>query len=242
MMRRPLFTLLLLVFTGAHAHVQLSEPILKTAIDDVQRLQKGVDNNDDKKVTAATHFEIASIATEIVALMNADVVAHNTTQDELLSESVRRVNAIGLGIAWSDEHKRYFYDGAGYQEYLRLLPDGIRAADSLFHILERSYYLYDNVDTVALETRAAEKFGFLRRFPDYGEAAKIRIFLSIDYRDLSRFCRERREKQCETKFSELAREQLQMIIDDSPDGPHAAVAVGLLNRFEQEIAHSLQEY
>lgn len=242
MMFRPVIALLLLAFCSAHAHVQLSGPILNTAIDDIQRLQENAANSDEAGAKAAALFEIASIATEIVSLMNADVVAHNAAQAELLSESLRRVNAIGLGISWSEEHKRYFYDCAGYQEYLRLMPDGVRAADSLFHVLERSYYLDDNVDTNALELRAAEKFGFLRRFPDYGEAAKIRIFLSIDYRDLSRLCRERKDKECDTTFNMLAREQLQLIIDDTPDSPHAAVAVGLLDRFEQEFSHSLQEY
>lgn len=239
---RRLLILAMCICGNAYAHVQLSAPILNAAIVDVQQLQKTINISDEPGAKAAALFEIASIATEIVSLMNADIAAHNAAQTDLLVESVRRINAIGIGISWSEQHHRYFYDCAEYQEYLRLAPDGIRAADSLFHVLERSYYLEDSAETAALELRAAEKFGFLHRFPDYGEAAKIRIFLSIDYRDLARLCRERQAKACESKFSKLAREQLQTIIRDLPNSPHAAVAGGLLDRFQQEFAHSLQEY
>ena len=237
-----LILLLTLICGNAHAHVQLSEPILNAAIDDIQHLQKAINISEEPETKAAALFEIASIATEIVSLMNADVVAHSAKQVDLLVDSVRRINEIGIGISWSEQHQRYFYDCAEYRQYLRLTPGGVRAADSLFHILERSHYVEASADSAALELRAAEKFGFLHRFPDYGEAAKIRIFLSIDYRDIARFCRKRRDKVCETKFSELAREQLQTIIMDFPESSHAAVAGGLLDRFEQEFALSLQEY
>lgn len=237
-----LAVLFLLINSVANAHVQLTEQILATSVSDIRELQKTIANLDNNQIEAraAAAFEIAATSTDLVALMNADAAAHNSSQTDILIDAVQRLSEADIGVTWSEAHQRYFYDCAEYEAYLRLLPNGVRAADSLFHVLERDYFQSD--DTEMLEVRAAQKFGFLQRFPDYGEAARIQIFLSIDYRDLWRLCAAREDHECTAQFSALAFEQLQNLLESSPDGAYAAIATGLLERFEEEFGHSLQAY
>ena len=59
--------------------------------------------------------------------------------------------------------------------------------------------------------REAQEQDFLSNYPSYEKADMIGIYLSIDYRDLWRGCRETSDRECAARYLDLAQETLQGI-------------------------------
>jgi len=120
--------------------------------------------------------------------LNQDLVAHG--QIGLVGETlVKQLNALGIGLSYSERERRYVYDLAAYREYLRRTPAGPRAADARFRLIARTFHgtlgpdpaALVNADLPALLRAIAAEEGFLRDHPGHEKAAEVRFFLAVDY-------------------------------------------------------------
>lgn len=153
----------------------------------------------------------------------------------MVDTTIRRAAELGVVIHWSGEHRRYYYDGAAFQQYLELAPSGSHAADCWFRIIEKRFYFSGELDRDSLALAAAQKQDFLTNYPSYEKADKIGIYLSIDYRDLWRGCRNIGDDLCAVRYLDQARETLQRIASDYRDTNSGKIATRMLLRVEKEM-------
>ena len=230
--------LLLLAIGGAYAHIPLTPAILNDAFEELEQAQAAADRETGKTEKAAAIYDFAIKATDLMTLLNQEIQLHGKEQQELLDEAVAVAAELGIEITWSEAHQRYFYTGNAYRQYLELVPDGINAANSRYHLIETGFYRGDAENREELETRAAMESDFLRRFPEYGNAGRVAMFLAIDYRDLWRLCHATEDRECADRYAQRNREHLAAIADRYADGKTGEMARTLLQRFEAEIADS----
>ncbi len=157
-------------------------------------------------------------------------------QQSLLDEAVSRAAGLGVEIAWSEDHQRYFYMGSAYRRYLELVPEGLNAANSRYHLIETGFYRGNAENREELAARTAIESDFLRRYPKFGNAGRVAMFLAIDYRDLWRTCRATDDHECADRYAKLNRDHLEAVSARYADGKTGELARALLQRFEAEIA------
>lgn len=217
----------------ADADVVLSAEKLNAALKQMQRLQPGGENSTGA-ASANAVFALGEEASVLAELMSREVAAHGRQQQPMLDLALRRTSSLGVDIAWSTDHERYFYDGAAYRRYLQLAPGGPHAAESMFRVLWYDFYHAAADEHAVLVAQAAYKKEFLRRFPDFGKAAEAGLFLAIDYRDLWRDCREIEAEDCDGRYFALARDQFRRVTVEHAGTDEAEIASRLLRRFEAE--------
>lgn len=227
---------LLLVAIPAFAHVWLSPEIVDGSMADLQKLQREIAATENETEQAAAWFEFATTASELTGLMNEEVAAHGMEQGRLLDEAVARAGELGADIVWSEEHKRYFYLGQAYAKYLDLAPDGLHAVDSRYHLIGIDFYQGDASDLDALAARAADKRDFLQRYPSFGDADRVAIYLAVDYRDLWRLCNAQDDGDCADRYTQLLRQHLAWVAGHFTNGKTADLAREFLRRFDEEVA------
>lgn len=227
---------LLLITLPALAHVWLSPDIVDGSVADLQKLQKTIAATEDDGEKATAWFEFAGAASELTSLMNEEVTAHGMEQRRLLEEAVARAGELGANIVWSEDHKRYFYLGEAYRKYLALAPEGLHAVDSRYHLIGIDFYQGDSKDLATLAARAADKRDFLERYPAFGDADRVAIYLAVDYRDLWRLCTKQDSCDSAEKYAELLREHLAWVAGHFTGGKTADLAREFLRRFEEEAA------
>ncbi|HET6629661.1 MAG TPA: hypothetical protein VFG91_07790 [Woeseiaceae bacterium] len=224
-----------LVSPHAGADVVLSSEKLNAALKQMQRLQ--VDRRSTAETAAAdTVFALGEEARALAELMSREVAAHGRQQQPLLDLALGRASALGVDIAWSADHERYFYDGDAYRRYLEVAPEGPHAEASMFRILWNDFYHAAADDHAVLVAQAAYKEEFLRRFPGSKNAAEAGLFLAIDYRDLWRDCVDGKSQACDGRYAALAREQFQRVATEHGGTDQAKIASRLLRRFDAEAA------
>lgn len=233
------FTLLLLLVAGsAQAHIPLTPAILNDAFEELEQAQAAADRETGKTEKAAAIYDFAIKATDLMTLLNQEIQLHGKEQQELLDEAVAVAADLGIEITWSEDHQRYFYTGNAYRQYVELVPDGLNAANSRYHLIETGFYRGDAENREELDARTAMESDFLRRYPEYGNAGRVAMFLAIDYRDLWRFCHATKDLECANRYAQLNRAHLEAISDRYADGKTGEMARTLLQRFETEIADS----
>lgn len=231
-----------LLFTSAVAlaHVWLSAEIVDGAMADLRKFTERAETAADRGDRAAAWFEVATTASELTDLMNEEVAGHGREQQRLLDEAVARAGEIGVRIAWSAEHQRYFYLGDAYARYLSATPDGINAADSRYRLIEVDFYHGDAGDFDMLVRRADDKRDFLQKYPAFGDAGRVAMFLAVDYRDLWRQCRERTDETCAARYAKRLREHLAAAADRYADDRTGPLLQEFSRRFEIEAGLSPQ--
>lgn len=236
---RVLRTLLLLAIVGsAHAHIPLSPAILDDAFEELQHAQAAAENATDKTVQAAAIYDIARAANELMALLNQEVQFHGFDQQSLLDEVVFRAVDLGVEILWSENHERYFYAGYAFRRYLEVMPEGINAANSHYHLIENGFYLGDAENRESMVARANIENEFLQQYPDFDNAGRVAMFLSIDYRDIWRNCKAANDAECTIHYAKLNRDHLAATSVRYDGSRTAELAQTMLQRFETEIENS----
>jgi hypothetical protein len=231
---------LLLASAVALAHVWLSAEIVDGAMADLRKFTERAGTAADRGERAAAWYEVATTASELTDLMNEEVAGHGTEQQRLLDEAVARAGEIGVRITWSAEHRRYFYLGDAYARYLSAAPDGINAADSRYQLIEVDFYHGDVGDFDMLVRRADDKRDFLQRYPAFGDAGRVAMFLAVDYRDLWRQCRERGDETCAKRYAARLREHLASAADRYAEDRTGPLLQEFSRRFEIEAGLSPQ--
>lgn len=229
-------TLLLVAVAGAHAHIPLTPEILDDAFEELEQARAKADGETETASKAAAIYAFAIKATELMTLLNQEIQLHGVGQQDLLDEAVSRAAGLGVEITWSQDHERYFYTGNAYRQYLRLVPEGLNAANSRYQLIETGFYRGDAGNREELVARAAMESDFMRRYPEFGNAARVAMFLAIDYRDLWRLCRAADDRECTHRYAQLNREHLEAVSARYADSKTGELARTLLQRFEAEIA------
>lgn len=220
---------------NAGAHLFLTTETLNDALAQIGAWHDAVD---DRPGGAAAHeplYRLGQAAWELAELMNEEVRTHGLGQQSLMTEGIERAEAFGVNIAWSENHRRFFYDGSAFRRYVLLAPKGPFAADSNYRLIELDFYLGPTDDIEALESRAINKSEFLDLYPNFPARARVGIFLGIDYRDLYRLCIQRGDADCEARYANLAIEQFRKVGAEHAGSDSGDLATGLLDRTRSEI-------
>ncbi|MCH8059236.1 MAG: hypothetical protein IIA11_02130 [Proteobacteria bacterium] len=228
--------LLLLVVGSAHAHIPLSPAILDVALDDIEQAQVTVNGENETAALAAAIYDLALKATGLMMLLNQEIQLHGTDQQSLLDAAVSGAAGLGIEITWSEDHQRYFYTGGAYHRYLELMPDGLNAANSRYHLIETGFYRGNAGNREELAARTIIESDFLRRYPEFGNAGRVAMFLAIDYRDIWRVCHTADDRQCAEQYAQLNRDHLAAVSARYADDTIGKLARTQLQRFEAEIA------
>jgi hypothetical protein len=236
---RAFLILLLLAFVGsAHAHIPLSPAILDDAYEELQQAQTAAKMAANKTEQAAAIYDITLAASALTDLLNQEVQFHGFDQQSLLDEAVFKAVDLGVEIMWSENHERYFYAGYAFRQYLEVMPEGINAANSHYRLIENDFYLGDAENRESMVARANIENEFLQRYPDFGNAGRVAMFLSIDYRDIWRNCKAANEPDCANQYAKLNRDHLAAISVRYEGTRTAELAQTMLQRFETEFANS----
>lgn len=132
-------------------------------------------------------FRLAEAADTLVEAVNRDVAAHGT-RDLFAELVVKRLHANALNVAWAARERRYVYDLAALQDYLRRAPRGPRAPEAKFRLLARRFYatlgpdpaaLVDT-DVAGLLRAVADEERFLGEHAAHERAGTVRFFLAVD--------------------------------------------------------------
>src|SRR5204863_1617463 len=131
-------------------------------------------------------FQLGAEADGLASVMNREVESHGMQERELLDLALGRTKELGVGVAYNREKKKFFYDGAAFAEYLKDAPHGTHAAAAEFKLLSYQFYQSTGTDLAATIAAADAKQRFLARYPKFSENAELRLYLAVDYRDISR--------------------------------------------------------
>lgn len=240
--RRVFHATCLLVFAGlisspvALGHLFLTEQSLDDALASIAEWHARIPVTGDDGGGAEALFRAGDAAWALANMMNDEVRVHGLGQQALMTEAIERAREYGVSIAWSDDHQRFFYDGDAYRQYLDAYAGGSFAADSRYRLIELDFYLASADSVAALQARAMEKRSFLDDYPAYAAAARVGIFLGIDYRDLYRLCSGNGDTDCGQHYGKLALQQFRQVAEAHADSDSGEVARRLLQRTSDEIS------
>ncbi len=228
--------LLLLVVGSVHAHIPLSPAILDDAFEDLQLAQAAADAETKTAKKADATYDFAMKATGLMTLLNQEIQLQGMYQQGLLDDAVSRAAVLGIEITWSEDHQRYFYAGGAYRRYLEIMPEGLNAANSRYHLIETDFYRGDARNREELATQAATESDFLQRHSEFGNAGRVARFLAINYRDIWRLCHATDDQECADRYATLNRDHLEAVSARYADDTIGKLARTQLQRFEAEVA------
>ena len=217
----------------ARADVIMTAAGLNATLKTMERLQQQSANGPEAARGDAT-FQLAVEADALAALMNREVASHGMEQRELIDLALSRTKELGVAIAYDRGKKRFFYDGAGFRQYLAGAPRGTHAAQAEFTLLAYQFYQSDGADVQQLLSAAESKKRFLVRYPKFQANAELSLYLAVDYSDLYRHYREARETAAAERYRLLTRAEYQRIARQYRGTEQAQSARGLLRRFDEE--------
>jgi hypothetical protein len=153
---------------------------------------------------------------------------------ELIDLALSRTKGLGIVIAYNREKKKFFYDGAAFQQYLQAAPHGPHAAEAEFTLLSYQFYQSTGTDVQALLAGSETKKRFLARYPGFEGNAELSLYLAIDSRDLYRHYREAHDAANAERYRLSTRAAYQRIARQYPGTEQASSARQLLRRFDEE--------
>ena len=224
---------MLLIAVGARADIIMSAEGLNATLKKMERLKRTTENGPERARSDAW-FQLGAEGDALAALINAEVASHGMQERELIDLALSRTKELGVGVAYNREKKKFFYDGAGFQQYLALAPQSGHAAEAEFALLSYQFYQSSGTDPAAVTAAAAAKQRFLTRFPKFKDNAELSLFLAVDYRDLYRHYRQAHDATNAEKYRLLTRREYQRIARQYPGSEQASAARQLLRRFEEE--------
>jgi len=213
--------------TPAGAHVVLDADVAQPMLAAIAADLKTTRDAPVDEGRAEAWYRLGERLHQLVDLMNTDVLAHGQS---LYGQLVaRQLVDLGLGVTYVDRTRRYVYDVAPFEQYLRLAPRGARAADAKFRLIAEAF-------TRSLGRRASElaegdptslahairrKEAFVAEHPAHPRLRDVRFFLAIDY---YRLHRNSPDARIAAQYRGLARTALQAIIRDYPGTAEARSA------------------
>jgi hypothetical protein len=235
---RPAVAVAVLCALAAIGAVSRTDIIMSTeglnaTLKKMERLKRTIENGPERERPDAW-FQLGTEADALAALINAEIASHGMQERELIDLALSRTKELGVGVAYNREKKKFFYDGAGFQQYLALSPQGGHVAEAEFALLSYQFYQSSGTDPASVSAAAAAKQRFLTRFPKFKDNAELSLFLAVDYRDLYRHYRQAGDASAAEKYRLLTRREYQRIAREYPGSEQASAARQLLRRFEEE--------
>ena len=230
-----LCTLLLLVIESARPQVNLNTENLNATLKEVQRAHLTLNDASDEDMKPELLFQLGSEADKMAMRLTRHSIEYGDTEKGLIDLILKRINELNIIIQWFPEKERYFYDGAAFLLYLQLAPDGLRAAESAYQLLEIGFFKLSGDNLETLQASVKQKQDFLARYPDERTAAKVRIMLAIEYRDISRINLSKRDTEQAKRFIDQARDEARQVINSNPGTQEARTAQDLLDRIADEF-------
>ena len=215
------------------ADIIMSAEGLNATLKKMERLKQTIENGPERERPDAW-FQLATEGDALATLINAEVASHGMQERELIDLALSRTKELGVRVAYNREKKKFFYDGAGFQQYLALAPQGGHVAEAEFALLSYQFYQSSGTDPAAVTAAAAAKQRFLTRYPKFKDNAELSLFLAVDYRDLYRHYRQAHDATNAEKYRLLTRREYQRIAREYPGSEQASAARQLLQRFEEE--------
>jgi hypothetical protein len=179
-------------------------------------------------------FKLGEAAARLIEMLNQDLAAHGETSlfDQML---VKRLQAYGVRVTFSETAKRYAYDHAAFEEYLKRAPRGPRAPDARFKLIARDFHatlgpdpaVLVNADMSALLRAIATEERFLRDYAGHEKTDQVRFFLAVDF---YRASRNTADAARAARYAERARRELAVVVARSPETFEARAAEALLER------------
>lgn len=213
--------------TPAMAHVlldgEIARPLLVAVVGHLKATREAP--AEDAHVEAL--YLLGERVHQLVELMNTDVLAHGESlYGQLLA---RRLSDLGIGVAFVDRRRRYVYDLAPFDQYLRRAPRGPRAADVKVRLIAETFHRSAGPhpgdlaegDLEALRQAIRREEAFVTEHPTHPKLREVRLFLAIDY---YRLHRNSPDPQIATKYRALARAAFEAIIRDYPGTTEARSA------------------
>jgi TolA-binding protein len=229
------FLLVALTAAPLRADIILSSTGLNNTLKTMERLQRQMTGGAESERAEAL-FALATEADALAALLNDEVAAHGSQEKLLIDLAVSRTGELGVALAYNRDKKKFFYDNAGFRDYVATFPRGQRAAEALFKVLEGEFFQSSQADTAAVGASADRKAAFLARYPSFPRNSEVSLMLSIDYRDLYRSYQESGDARARDKYLVLTRRQLRATSRKYPQTDEARIAAELLRRFDAERA------
>ena len=207
----------------ASADVILSAEGLNATLKKMDRLKRTIESGAERERPDAW-FQLGTEGDALATLINAEVASHGMQERELIDLALRRTKELGVGVTYNREKKKFFYDGAGFQQYLALAPRGAHAAEAEFALLSYQFYQSTGADPAAVTKAAAAKQRFLVRFPKFKDNAELSLFLAVDHRDLYRHYHQADDAANAEKYRLLTRREYQRIVHQYPGSEQASAA------------------
>lgn len=218
---------LLAVTTPAIAHVVLDAEIARPMLVAITGHLKTTREASAENGHVEAWYLLGEGVHQLVELMNTDVLAHGQSlYGQLLA---RRLSALGLGVEYVDRTRRYVYDLAPFEQYLRRAPRGVRAADAKVRLIAETFsrslgsrprdLAEGDLDALGKAIRRQE--AFVAEHPAHPRLREVRFFLAIDY---YRLHHNTPDAHIATRYRALARAALQAILRDYPGTAEARSA------------------
>jgi TolA-binding protein len=217
------------------ADVILSATALNDALKKMQRLRQTIDSANETAARAESLFELASTADALATLFNDEVAAHGSQEKALIDLGLSRTRELGVLISYSASKKKFFYDNAGYREYLALAGRGAHVEEATFKLIEGEFFQTDPADIRGIEAAAERKRAFLRRYRTSPAAPEVHLMLSVDFRDLFRHYDAAGDAAKRTQYRDAARRQMRELMQRFPNTEQAEIARRMLQRFDDEL-------
>jgi TolA-binding protein len=214
------------------ADIILSAQNLSAALKKMQRLQQEIASAPAAhKAEAVFQFGVEGDA--LASLLSDEVVAHGMQEKALIDLALTRARELGVAIAYNDEKRKFFYDGAAFERYVKETPRGPHLAEASFWMVENEFYRLGGSDPAQILVAVEHKRAFLRRHPAFALNAEVDLFLGIDFRDLYRLYADDTPKR--DRYLTLARQQLRRVSTRYAGSEQAVVAAEMLRRLDQEV-------
>ena len=218
----------------ASADVILSSANLNEALKKMERLRQSLPVATGVRA-AELRLQLAVEADALTTLINDEVAEHGSQEKALIDLGLRRTQELGVAIAYDAGKKKFFYDGAGFREYLAAQPQGPHAAGAHFKLIELDFFRGSGTDAAVLAAAASRKHQFVRQFPGYPNTPEVHLMLAVDYRDLYRHHKAAGQAGPTAKYRDLVLRQLRLLMRSFPDAEQAEIARRMLQRFEDDL-------
>jgi hypothetical protein len=218
----------------ANADVILSATALNNALKKMERLKQTISASSGA-ARANAWFDLGIEADALTSLINDEVAAHGSQEKALIDLGISRTREIGVAIAYDSAKKKFFYDNAAFREYLAIQPNGDRAAQASFKLIEGDFFQSSATDIKAILAATERKRAFLKQFRTFEGAVEVHLMLSVDYRDLYRHYKGAGDVPNRDRYRDLTRQQLRVLMKSYPTTEQAEIARRMLERFDEEV-------
>jgi len=191
----------------------------------------------DRQERAEAHFALGETLGESVALLNRDLVAHGGEHGVVPTVYIAELDRRGIDLEDLFEAGRYRSVTEPYRTYLDLAPEGARAADARFRLLEAGFYDSFDYDPFAADRDWSELLAeielaetLIRRHPDHPGHEEAAFILAVDY---CRAARSAPDEDTAARYRDRAVDALERFRERYPESLRAATASALLRDMER---------